>query len=87
MQQTDIEILLNDLKQSGIYIICALPIETNNTRNIFYSGLGKINAAICAMDTIKTYNVKKLIKNIRNKHLTNKRSEIEPCNKCGITFV
>ena len=61
MQQTDIEILLNDLKQSGIYIICALPIETNNTRNIFYSGLGKINAAICAMDTIKTYNVKKLI--------------------------
>ena len=46
MQQTDIEILFNDLKQSGIYIICALPIETNNTRNIFYSGLGKITDTV-----------------------------------------
>jgi adenosylhomocysteine nucleosidase len=61
MEQTDIETLLNNLKQSGTYIICALPIEANHTRNIFYSGLGKINAAICAMNTIKTYNVKKLI--------------------------
>ena len=29
----------------------------------------------------------KIIKNIRNKHLTNQRSEIDPCNKCGVTFV
>ena len=41
---------------------------------------------------VNEYSIKelwnnKLIKNIRNKHLTNKRCEIEPCNKCGITFV
>jgi len=29
----------------------------------------------------------KIIKNIRNKHTTNQRSEIDPCNKCGVTFV
>jgi radical SAM protein with 4Fe4S-binding SPASM domain len=29
----------------------------------------------------------KIIKNIRNKHLTNQRNEIDPCNKCGQTFV
>jgi|ETNmetMinimDraft_33_1059910.scaffolds.fasta_scaffold12834_2 radical SAM protein with 4Fe4S-binding SPASM domain len=29
----------------------------------------------------------KIIKNIRNKHITNQRSEIDPCNKCGVTFV
>lgn len=29
----------------------------------------------------------KIIKNIRSKHTTNQRSEIDPCNKCGVTFV
>jgi radical SAM protein with 4Fe4S-binding SPASM domain len=29
----------------------------------------------------------KIIKNIRNKHTTNQRSKIDPCNKCGVTFV
>tara|TARA_B100001971_G_scaffold184043_1_gene182422 strand:- start:996 stop:2165 length:1170 start_codon:yes stop_codon:yes gene_type:complete len=29
----------------------------------------------------------KIIKNIRNKHTTNQRSEIDPCNKCAVTFV
>ena len=29
----------------------------------------------------------KIIKNIRNKHLINQRNEIDPCNKCGQTFV
>tara|TARA_Y100000294_G_scaffold176453_1_gene198889 strand:+ start:90 stop:1259 length:1170 start_codon:yes stop_codon:yes gene_type:complete len=29
----------------------------------------------------------KIIKNIINKHITNQRSEIDPCNKCGVTFV
>ena len=29
----------------------------------------------------------KIIKNIRNKHITNQRSEIDSCNKCGVTFV
>ena len=29
----------------------------------------------------------KIIKNIRNKHTTNQRSEIDPCNKCGVTLV
>ena len=29
----------------------------------------------------------KIIKNIRNKHITNQRSEIDPCNKCAVTFV
>ena len=29
----------------------------------------------------------KIINNIRNKHKTNKRCEIDPCNKCGVTYV
>ena len=29
----------------------------------------------------------KIIKNIRNKHRTKQRREIDPCNKCGVTFV
>tara|TARA_X000000950_G_scaffold204068_1_gene245645 strand:- start:1261 stop:2427 length:1167 start_codon:yes stop_codon:yes gene_type:complete len=29
----------------------------------------------------------KMIKNIRNKHSTNQRNKIDPCNKCGVTFV
>tara|TARA_Y100000031_G_scaffold155579_1_gene206768 strand:- start:399 stop:1565 length:1167 start_codon:yes stop_codon:yes gene_type:complete len=29
----------------------------------------------------------KIIKNIRNNHLKNQRIEIDPCNKCGVTFV
>jgi radical SAM protein with 4Fe4S-binding SPASM domain len=41
---------------------------------------------------INEYSIKQLwnnnkIKNIRDKHLINQRSEIDPCNKCGITFV
>ena len=28
-----------------------------------------------------------IINNIRKKHLTNQRCEIDPCNKCGVTFV
>ena len=37
--------------------------------------------------SIKQLWISKIIKNIRNKHLTNQRSEIDPCNKCGVTFV
>ncbi len=41
---------------------------------------------------VNEYSIKelwnnKIIKNLRNKHLSNKRNEIDPCNKCGITFV
>ncbi len=41
---------------------------------------------------VNEYSIKKLwnnhiIKNIRNKHTANQRSEIDPCNKCGVTFV
>ncbi len=40
---------------------------------------------------IHEYSIKelwnnKIIKNIREKHITNQRNEINPCNKCGITF-
>ena len=41
---------------------------------------------------VNEYSIKQLwnnnkIKNIRDKHLINQRSEIDPCNKCGVTFV
>ena len=41
---------------------------------------------------VKEYSIKQLwnsnkIKNIRNKHLINQRGEVDPCNKCGVTFV
>tara|TARA_B110000483_G_C18103092_1_gene506630 strand:- start:21 stop:1190 length:1170 start_codon:yes stop_codon:yes gene_type:complete len=41
---------------------------------------------------VNEFSIKKLwnnktIKNLRNKHTTNQRSEIDPCNKCGVTFV
>jgi radical SAM protein with 4Fe4S-binding SPASM domain len=41
---------------------------------------------------VNNYSIKelwnnKIIKNLRNKHLINQRKEIDPCNKCGVTFV
>ena len=41
---------------------------------------------------VNEFSIKELynnqaIKDIRNKHLTNKRNGIDPCNKCGVTFV
>ena len=41
---------------------------------------------------VNEFSIKKLwnnktIKNLRNKHTTNQRSEIDPCNKWGVTFV
>jgi len=41
---------------------------------------------------VNEYSIKelwnsKLLKKMRNKHLNNKRNEIDPCNKCGMTFV
>ena len=44
-----------------MFVICALPFEADNTENIFYSGLGKINAAIKSTEIIKSYNPKKII--------------------------
>ncbi len=40
---------------------------------------------------VKEYNIKelwnsKIISNIRDKHLENKRDEINPCDRCGVTF-
>ena len=40
---------------------------------------------------VKEYNIKelwnsKIISNIRNKHMENKRDEINPCDRCGVTF-
>ena len=49
------------LKDNGVFVICALPFEADNTENIFYSGLGKINAAIKSVEIIKSYNPKKII--------------------------
>lgn len=60
-RQINIEDFLYKLKDNGVHIICALPFEANNTKNIFYSGLGKINAAIKSVELIKTYNPKKII--------------------------
>ena len=40
-KRNNIEDLVCKLQQKGIYIICALPFEANDTNNIFYSGLGK----------------------------------------------
>ena len=57
----NIEDFLCKLKDNGVYVICALPFEADNTNNIFYSGLGKINAAIKSVEIIKSYNPKKII--------------------------
>ena len=40
----------------------------------------------------KEYSIKelwnnKIINKLRNEHLTNDRKKIDPCNKCGVTFV
>ena len=60
-REINIEKFLAKLKDNGVYIICALPFEADNTKNIFYSGLGKINAAIKSVEIIKSYNPKKII--------------------------
>lgn len=57
----NIENLIDKHKQEGTYIICALPIEADNVSNIFYSGLGKINAAMKSVEIIKSYQPKKII--------------------------
>ena len=41
---------------------------------------------------VKEFSIKQLwnnkkIQTLRNQHLTNQRKEINPCNKCGVTFV
>ena len=56
-----IEKLIDKHKQDGTYIICALPIEADNMSNIFYSGLGKINAAMKSLEIIKSYQPKKIL--------------------------
>ncbi len=57
----EVEDLIDQLKQKGIFILCALPFEADNTNNIFYSGLGKINAAIKSMEIIKSYKPRLII--------------------------
>ena len=60
-KKNNVEDLVDKLRQKGIYIICALPFEANNTSNILYSGLGKINAAIKSVEIIKSFKPKKII--------------------------
>lgn len=59
--KNSIEDFLSKLRDSGVYVLCALPFEANDTKNIFYSGLGKINAAIKSCEIIKSYNPRKII--------------------------
>lgn len=42
------------LKSKKIYILCALKFETLNSKEIIYSGVGKINATFAATNLINT---------------------------------
>ena len=60
-REISVEEFFCKLRDNGVFVICALPFEADNTENIFYSGLGKINAAIKSTEIIKSYNPKKII--------------------------
>ena len=80
-REINIEDFLYKLRDKGVYIICALPFETNHTENIFYSGLGKINAAIKSVEIIKSFNPKKIINYGSCGAINNELSGIVKVNK------
>ena len=53
--------IIRKLKKNKIFLISALEVETMNSVETIYSGVGKVNAAICAIETIKKYSPTKII--------------------------
>ena len=53
--------LVSALESKKIFILCALPQETNNCDKIIYTGLGKVNAAIKAVEIINEKRPRLLI--------------------------
>ena len=81
MNNQDINVLVDQLKEEKTYIICALPVEANETKGIFYSGLGKVNAVIKTMEIIHVHKAKKIINYGSCGALNNKVNGVVKINK------